>query len=138
MRRLTIASTAALVSLTAWLSGFLPEGIPWVVASVAIAGCAAYLFKQRPSAPFCSDVALVMVVTLSPISWAGYTLLLLPIFLRRVWCPPLTLSAALLVFPANLLWEWSSTHPHDIFGPRMLYPLAVLFLAVDLFRHGPE
>src|SRR5207245_1154295 len=86
------------VSLTAWLSDFLPERIVWVAASVAIIGCGAYLFKHRPSASFCSDVALVLAVALSPIAWAGYSLLLLPVFLRRrFWHPAVTLSAALLV-----------------------------------------
>lgn len=122
------------VSLSAWLSMLMPRAAVGMVAAVGTVGCAAYLAKRRSSGFFCSDLALVLAIALSPISWVGYTLLLLPVFLRRSWPPLVTLSAALFAFPANVLWQWSSTHPEDVFGPRMVYPLAISLLAAGLLH----
>ena len=124
-------------SVTLWLSAFMPWSAVWIIATVAIVGCAAYLTKRRAPAPFCTDVALVLVIAASSIAWIGYMLLALPVFLRRTWSAPIMLSAALFTLPANALWQWWFNHPQDVFGPRMAYPLAVLLLLLGLIREGP-
>lgn len=121
-------------SLSEWLSTFLPAGVVLVVAAAATVACTAYLARARAPARSCSDLSLALAIAISPIAWVGYTLLLLPLFLRRTWDAALTVSAVLLTVPGQLLWAWSSSHPQDIFGPRMLYPLAALLLIVGLLR----
>jgi hypothetical protein len=120
------------VSVTDWLSSLVPQRAAWTAAAVTMLSCGIYVARRRPSPSFCSDLALALSIAVSPIAWAGYTLLLLPVFLRRLWSVPVAMSAALLVFPANLLWEWSTNHPQDAFGLRLLYPLAVLLLNAGL------
>lgn len=126
------------VSVTAWLSTFLPKTATGIIAVAAIVGVGTVLARRRPYCALASsDLALVLSVALSPISWAGYTLMLLPVFLRRLWPREILLSAAAFVFPANLLWQWSTAYPRDIVGLRLLYPAAVLLLVVGLLRYSP-
>jgi hypothetical protein len=117
------------VSVTAWLLAAMP--MPRTVTAAAGAAIGAslwHLIRTRPSWSSCSDLALASALALAPISWAGYTLLLLPVFLHRAWTVSITLSAALFACPANVLWEWSTAHPDDVCGPRLLYPLAIVLL----------
>jgi len=45
------------------------------------------------------SLGLVSGLLLGPVSWVGYTILLLPIFFARRWNLPLKIAAALLCFP---------------------------------------
>lgn len=123
-------------SVALWLSAFLSPVIAWGLGAIAIFGFGAYVTNRRASSLFCSDLALVLVLAVSSVSWVGYMLLTLPTFLRRRWTLPITLSAVLFVIPANVLFHRWSSHPGETFGPRMAYPLAVLLLLVGLIRQG--
>lgn len=57
----------------------------------------------RPSVCNASAVGLLLSLLLSPVAWAGYALLVVPVFLTRRWSRALCGAAALLVVPVHLL-----------------------------------
>jgi Glycosyltransferase family 87 len=83
------------------LVGFGTEvGAPWL--GYAASGCvllaaSAWALRTRPSAARVSALALPLALLISPVTWVGYTVLLLPIFLSRRWSGPLKASAVLLL-----------------------------------------
>ncbi|MCC6381463.1 MAG: DUF2029 domain-containing protein [Dehalococcoidia bacterium] len=102
-----------------------------VVIVVALAGWA---LLRRPSALRVSAAALLGSLLAGPISWAGYTLLLLPALFRApvTW---LSLAAmALLCFPYWLVLDLAGRGPTLSFLAGSVYAWALLLLLIDQGR----
>ena len=82
-----------------------------------------------------SALGILASILASPISWTGYTILLLPIFfsLRR-WSLPVVVSAAILSVPFAIVLQLHQTSFLNfvIFG--WLYGWAILLLFIDRIR----
>lgn len=65
------------------------------------------LLTRRPAPRATSGVALVGLLLASPIAWVGYSLFLLPAFMRLLPGASLALAAALLCIPRLPLQEWA-------------------------------
>jgi hypothetical protein len=95
-------------------AGLLPLvarlGLPWLGVALVLAlgaGVVAWTWRARPPVLDASAVGLACGLVLSPVLWAAYAMLLLPVlFHRRRWPWGLSLAVLLLSFPAvQVAWQ---------------------------------
>ncbi len=121
---------ASLAGLTARYGSVLPG----TLAAVAlVSALALWVWRRQPSPLRVSEFALIASLLASPIAWVGYTVVLLPVFLARTrWTIPLTIAAALLLFPNHLVWGLSTKSMTYLVMFGSLYNLALLLALVAL------
>lgn len=124
------------VATDASLLGFATRlGLPLAglaVSALLLLVTAAAVWRWRPPILLTSALGIVTALLASPLTWTGYTVLLLPIFFERRWTPALCLAATLLVFPANLAWEWSQLTRLHLVLLGSIYSGALLLVLTDL------
>lgn len=78
-----------------------PElGLP--LAATLLVGLALWVLLRRPDALAVSRLAAIVAFLAGPVSWPGYTLLLLPVFMERRWTWPLVAAAVVLALPIGV------------------------------------
>jgi arabinofuranan 3-O-arabinosyltransferase len=89
--------------------GALLGARPWslligvVLAAMLVAGLAVWAARARPNPHDVTARAVVIALLAGPITWHGYVLLALPIFLSRRWSNGSILAAILTMFPPSIL-----------------------------------
>ena len=115
---LILPGNSSLVGLGARLSA-IPLGI---ALSLVLVGVLFYWLMRRVAVErqpvdHVSSLGIIAALLASPVAWAGYTMLLLPIFFsRKNWDPLVLLSAAILTFPFGILLKlWQTSFPNFVF-----------------------
>jgi len=112
METLILPGNSSILGLTARFND-ITAGI---VISIILVCAGLYLLKQKTSTriEYSEDISalgILISILASPISWAGYTILLLPIFFSlKKWTYPVIISAAILSIPFGFivkLWQTS-------------------------------
>jgi hypothetical protein len=101
--------------------------VPWiglVASALIVAVTLAAVTYLRPSVQLVSTLGILVALLIGPISWLGYTLLLLPALWTR-WSPEVCVAASLLVVPFWLL----GVLPGQFVTWMYALPLIVLFAA---------
>src|SRR5688500_4124058 len=84
-----------------------------------------------------SALGILASLLASPISWTGYTILLLPVFFsRRKWTFPVIISAAILSIPFAIVLQLFQTSFINFVLFGWLYGWAILLLLGSLFGFG--
>ncbi len=134
---LILPGNSSLVGLGARLNA-LPLGITLslVLVGVLLYWLMRHLPAESQSAERVSSLGLIAALLASPVAWAGYTTLLLPVFFsRKDWSPLVILSAAILTFPFGILlklWQTSQLN-FVIFG--WFYGWGILALLMGVVRN---
>jgi hypothetical protein len=127
---LLIAGNSSLQSLTARFG----SSTPGTVLSVLLVGVGLYFaYHNKYSLNKINALGIVGSLLISPFSWAGYTILTLPIFFSRSqWNWQYKLSAAMLSFPylVILYFFQKSFFNSVLFG--WLYGWGLLLILVEL------
>ena len=140
LETLMMPGNSSIVGLTSRFGGLLPGILLSGVIVLALLVLAWSISRRRPAGEpgtleLVSALGILASLLSSPISWTGYTILLLPIFfsLKR-WTLPLTLSAVILAVPfqAVLLFFQTSFSAFVLLG--WLYGWALLILLGVLVR----
>jgi hypothetical protein len=134
---LILPGNSSLLGLAARLNS-IPAGI---VISIILVCALLFLLRQKsPLGPEqveqISALGIITSILVSPISWAGYTILILPIFFSlRKWTYPVLISAAILSFPfAFVLKLWQTSYLNFvIFG--WLYGWGILLLLAAVVKN---
>jgi alpha-1,2-mannosyltransferase len=123
------ASDASLVSLGDRL-GSVEAGTALAVATAALIFLWALRFK--PGLHDATALALITVLLVGPVSWAGYTLVLLPVLLSRRWTRATWIAVVALTVPFWLIRDIAtlSIWPSAVLGS--LYGWAILVLLFDV------
>jgi len=88
-------------------------------------------FSERTSA-----LGILASLLASPISWTGYTILLLPVFFSlKKWTRPVTISAAILSIPFAIVLQLFQTSFVNFVLFGWLYGWAILLLLGDVVRN---
>lgn len=74
-----------------------------VIAAVLVAALLIWAIRTRSGPVDVSSRAIIVALLAGPITWHGYVLLALPIFLARRWSNGSLLAAALTMFPPSIL-----------------------------------
>ena len=85
--------------------------------------------EDMTQAEYISGLGIIASLLASPISWTGYTILLLPVFFSlKKWTLPVTISAVLLAIPFQIVLQFFQTSfvSYVIFG--WFYGWAILSL----------
>ena len=83
-----------------------------------------------------SALGIMASLLASPISWTGYTILLLPVFFsRRKWTFPVIISAAILSIPFAIVLQLFQTSFINFVLFGWLYGWAILLLLGDVVRN---
>jgi hypothetical protein len=133
---LLIAGNSSLQSLTAWFGSAIP-GLVLSVFLVIVSVNLAYHSKYIPSKA--NTLGIVGSLLISPFSWAGYTILTLPILLSKPrWNRWHLLAAIALSFPYLLILYLfqQSLFSSILFG--WLYGWGLLLILLDLIIHKDE
>jgi hypothetical protein len=85
---------ASNVSLPGLLGGY---HVP--IALAGLGPLALFVWRTKPSHKDTSDLALLAVLIVSPLTWVGYLLFSLPVLLSRSWGRPEVLIATLQILP---------------------------------------
>lgn len=116
-------------------------GVPWLGSVLAVAlvlGLAGLTRRRRPPVGTVSALAIVASLLVSPITWVGYTILLLPVLFRRAWTVPLRLAAVILAVPFEVIlqcFQLSQWH-FVLFGS--FYSLALLLVLGAMVEEGVD
>ncbi len=97
---IAVPPNGSLAGLTAQL------GAPWfgmTLAAVLVVASVVWIWQTRPPALYITALALLLSLLAAPVSWTGYTILLLPIFFERPWRKLLSIAAVLLILPVSSL-----------------------------------
>jgi len=110
--------------------GMARLGIPFTAA--VLGGLAFIVRRRRPDLLTVSGLGLVAALLASPITWAGYVLLLLPLFFAWRWDWTLRMAAGLLLLPDDVLLRMSTGWPvvTDLPGVMRLAVLTLLVAAL--------
>jgi Glycosyltransferase family 87 len=112
-----------LVSFLANDVGLTGLGLP--LSALLILCTIAWAWRARPNAQRAGEVALIVSLLALPVTNAAYFVLLMPIFLGRVWTEPTKVAACLLVVPWPLLMSGRLPWPYAIVLVLLLgYPPA--------------
>jgi hypothetical protein len=133
---LLIAGNSSLQSLTARFGSAIP-GLVLSVLLVIVSLSLAYRNKYIPSKA--NTLGIVVSLLISPFSWAGYTILTLPIlFSRPRWNLRHILAAVALSFPYLLILYLfqQSLFSSVLFG--WLYGWGLLLILIDLIFNNDE
>ena len=124
------------------LPGLLARlGLPWLsvpLGVVLICVVLIWAWRCRPSPVKLSGLALVLVFLISPVTWPGYTLFLLPVFLERTWSYTLRIAAVMLAIPHVLVWFGSqvSIELYVIVGSLYCWALILVLIALAKEQHS--
>ncbi len=90
--------------------------------------------RRKSSPSLVMDLGLTTTLFITPISWVGYALLLLPALFARNWDWLLISGALLLCIPAHLIWSFSeSTYSYaNLVGA--IYPTAWILISSRIAR----
>jgi hypothetical protein len=128
-------------SLLGLTARFHSIGLGLVFSAILIVALLILVWKKASNDEIQSETAsalgILASLLASPISWTGYTILLLPIFFSlRKWSPLVVLSAALLCVPFAIVLQLHQTSFANfvIFG--WLYGWAILLLLGALLRNS--
>ena len=113
-----------------------------IVISIILVLILLILSKQESShnmekPEYVSALGIIASLLASPISWTGYTILLLPIFFSlKKWTVPAMISAAILTVPFQLVLQFFQTSfvSFVIFG--WFYGWGILSLLAALFKNS--
>ena len=129
---IALPGNGSLLGLTARL------GLPWLgtlLSAVLVIIALVWAWRCRPSAVKLSGLALVILLLVSPVTWPGYTLFLLPVFLERgTGLNRLRVAALILVVPHMLVWLGYQVSPELFVIVGSLYCWALLFILIALAR----
>ncbi|MGE5596427.1 MAG: glycosyltransferase family 87 protein [Hyphomicrobiales bacterium] len=104
-----------------------------VLSALVFAAVAGVVFRRRPDRMAVSAAGLILAFLLGPISWPGYSLLLLPVFFTAGW--QATFPAALLmVFPYSEVLKLQDAGQPAAFLAASIYFFAAVLLAATLLR----
>jgi hypothetical protein len=95
------ASNGSLFGLTERLG--MPGWVGLAAASALLLGLALWTWRWRPALERASAAGIVGGLLAFPLSWTGYSLLMLPVFLSRRWRIALLCAAALLLVPIRVV-----------------------------------
>lgn len=99
-----------------------------------LAALAGWVAWRRPDRVTTSELGLTATLVAGPLTWPGYTLLLLPIFWRRArWSPALATIALLLTYPAMSLVAGLQTWG---IATGAVYAVVLVALLVSLVARG--
>ena len=93
--------------------------------------CAAIARRPGVSVLDLSALAVIAALLVGPVTWAGYTILLLPLYFALRWTPLVAASAVMLCWPVWLLieakldWGWHPILVESVYGAGVLMLLAV-------------
>jgi hypothetical protein len=91
-----------------------------------------YIILTKPALARINNLSVLTVLLVSPYSWVGYTLFLLPIYLRKMeWTWRTKLSAALFAFPTAFILEYYTKGIVSFLLVGWIYGWAVLLLFWD-------
>lgn len=110
-------------------------GLPWlgpVLAAGLVLGIAALVWRRRPPALAVSGLGIVASLLASPITWVGYTLLVLPILYGRRWSLPLRAAAVILAIPFPMIERWFQVSPVHFVVLGSLYGGALMLVLAEL------
>lgn len=99
------------------------------------------VYRKKASAkPFdgnaLNELGLILSLLMSPISWAGYTILLLPVFLsRKVWSWAGTLSAAMLATPFTVILNMYTVSRFNFIFWGWFYGWALTLCLLDSIKN---
>jgi hypothetical protein len=103
------------------------------VLSLVLAAAACSLARiRRYSLSDLNSLGLVCCLFLGPVTWVGYSILLLPCFFSGRWSTTKIAAAALLCVPAWLVERIDTFGPHAQLAAESVYAIGVLFLLVSL------
>jgi len=135
-----VASTAdgSLIGVLAH-HGLIRLGAPFAVA--LLGGLAFVVRRRRPDPLTVSGLGLVAALLASPITWAGYLLLLVPLFFAWRWSWPLWVTAGMLLIPDDVLLRENAGWPVLTDLPGVVHMALLLLLMAALlggrFRRVP-
>lgn len=110
-----------------------------IMAVLMVVIVAVYLFRA-PHTPndqnsLAHEAGIIVSLLASPISWAGYTIFLLPIFLsRRKWSPWMVVAAAILSVPFILTLLLYVSSPLNFVFWGWFYGLALVICLVEIMK----
>jgi hypothetical protein len=109
---------------------------PW--ASLVVPGCLLYwVWINKPPIIKTSLMALLAMLLVSPYSWSGYSLFLLPhFFSTRVWNWKTTAAACLLCFPFAFVLEYFASGPLPYILSGWIYGWAIVILLWNEVTQG--
>lgn len=99
-----------------------------------------YLVRYRSMAnlhqmEYISALSIIVSLLVSPISWAGYTILLLPIFFSlRTWTVPVIVSALILAVPFQIVLQMFQRSEFSFVFFGWLYGWGILLLLGEFVR----
>jgi hypothetical protein len=101
---------------------------PWA-SLVFLAGLLCWVWIKKPPILKTSLMAVLAMLLVSPYSWSGYSLFLLPHFFSiKAWNWKITLAASLLCFPFAFVLEYFAGSPLPYILAGWIYGWAVLVL----------
>ncbi len=107
-----------------------------IMGSALVVAVAAWLWRQRPGLLDATSLALVTVLLFGPISWAGYTLFLLPVLFSRPWDSPIWAAVLMLNAPFWLVREATIFDPVSNVLVGGLYTWALILILGSLMAQG--
>jgi len=134
-RTLIMPGNNSILGLTTRFSDNLSVGIALSAIVVIILLILAMRKKSNDTESMERVSALGILASLlaSPISWTGYTILLLPVFLSiKRWTVPVTVSAAILSIPFAIVLQLFQTSFVNFVLFGWLYGWSILFLLGDV------
>jgi len=90
-----------------------------------------FLYKRPVTLPFALYLGVLSALLFSPITWAGYVILLVPFLIARVWRKSDYPVIIVLSFPAIILYSILAAFPQTLQYLSWLYGYAYLFLFIS-------
>jgi hypothetical protein len=118
---------AMLGRLGLWQAGVL-------LSAVMLAMCGWVGWRRFATLEQLSGLAIAAALLIGPVTWAGYSILLLPVFFCLRWTPALLLAAGLLCWPFWLLIEAEQAWgvPPELI--ESVYGIGALLVVAELVR----
>ncbi len=116
--------------------GFSRSAAIGMTALVLIA-VAFHLWRKRPHVFHVSALSIVVALLAGPVTWAGYTILLLPVLWLLRWSPAIIGAAALLAVPVPMFELLAQSGPAALVAFGGLYTWALLAILITLIRRVP-
>ena len=127
---LLIAGNSSLQSLSARL-GLAHPGT--AISLLFIAGSLCFAYRNKKSLSKINTLGIVGSLLVSPFSWAGYTMLTLPIFFSRSnWSWQYRLSAAIFSFPYVLILYFFHKSPFNFVLFGWIYGWGLLLILTGM------
>jgi alpha-1,2-mannosyltransferase/arabinofuranan 3-O-arabinosyltransferase len=127
------------------LNGSLPGlvarmGLPmlgYFVSAGLLVTITVWVWREQPPVTTVSALAIVTLLIVSPLTWPGYTLFLLPTFFERPWTLNLRIAAGLLVTPVLVVIILSEVNQLTYILTSTIYLCALLLVLFDLIFNKP-